>query len=81
MQAEQGHVFVVAASHLIFRLRQPSQALITIFSFSNQLQVDSLRRVKSTFQPLVAVVLINEHIVYTDMLVPAPEHCMHDRLE
>lgn len=29
MHAEHGHVLVVAASHLIFRLRQPSQALIT----------------------------------------------------
>lgn len=27
--AEHGHVFVVAASHLILRLRQPSHALIT----------------------------------------------------
>lgn len=31
MQAEHGQVFVVAASHLIFRLRQPSQALITVW--------------------------------------------------
>lgn len=28
--AEQGHVFVVAASHLIFRFRQPLQARITV---------------------------------------------------
>ena len=27
MQAEHGHVFVVAASHLIFLRRQPSHAL------------------------------------------------------
>ena len=33
-QAEQGHVFVVAASHLIFRLRQPSHALITAYRVS-----------------------------------------------
>jgi hypothetical protein len=29
MQAAQGHAFVVAASHLILRLRHPSHALIT----------------------------------------------------
>ena len=29
VHAEQGHVFVVAASHLIFRFRQPLQARIT----------------------------------------------------
>lgn len=33
MQAEHGQVFVVAASHLIFLLRQPSQALITERAF------------------------------------------------
>lgn len=31
VHAEQGQVFVVAASHLIFRFLQPLQARITIF--------------------------------------------------
>jgi hypothetical protein len=30
MQAEHGHVLVVAASHLIYRLRHPSHARMTI---------------------------------------------------
>jgi hypothetical protein len=43
-------------------------------SLSIQLQcrVNLQEVVKHTFQPLVAVVLINEHIVYTDMLVTSP---------
>jgi hypothetical protein len=58
VHAAQGHVFVVAESHLILRRRHPSQARIT-------------RRVRGdingdgrTFEPLVAVVFVDEYIVW-----------------
>jgi hypothetical protein len=61
-QAEQGHVLVVAASHLIFRRRQPSQARITR-AFVSGIQrrfMDSLNR---TLESLVTIVFIDENIV------------------
>lgn len=69
MQAEHGQVLVVAASHLIFLLRQPSQALITECAY----HVSVLRKTTGaterlvmarTLQPLVPVVFIHEDIVY-----------------
>ena len=63
VHAEQGHVFVEAASHLIFRRRHPSQALITDsklvgVSFSGRIWM-------GTFQSLVSIMLVHENIVYT----------------
>ena len=71
MQAAQGHVFVVAASHLIFLLRQPSHALITIQvqdrTSQLRLSIDGKwgrGAGTHTLQPLVAVMLVNEDIVW-----------------
>ena len=64
MQAEHGQVLVVAASHLIFLLRQPSQALITEQGTCQHAKssFDTKWR-RRTFQPLMAVMLIHENII------------------
>lgn len=64
VHAEQGHVFVVAASHLIFLFRQPLQARITKRLVRIcWLVMDAFH----TLQPLMAVMLINEYIVLKAM--------------
>lgn len=69
MQAEQGQVFVVAASHLIFRRRQPSQALITARGGVSQVDATMVMLYcktwpNNTFESLVAIVLVDKDIVY-----------------
>jgi hypothetical protein len=61
MQAEQGQVLVVAASHLIFLLRQPSHALITADVRSGYAQ--NISKLKITFKPFVTVMFVYKHIV------------------
>ena len=58
MQAEHGQVLVVAASHLIFRLRHASQALVT-----NELLASAQHALKHTLQSFVTVVLVDEDII------------------
>lgn len=63
VQAEQGQVLVVAASHLILRRLQPSQARITRYCLSVLLS-SNFRRLPLTFQPLVSIVLVHKNIVW-----------------
>lgn len=68
VHAEHGQVFVVAASHLIFRFRQPLQARMTILvSFAAIWQDVSSVVYYLTLQSLVPIVFIHEHIVYEEM--------------
>jgi hypothetical protein len=62
MHAEQGHVLVVAASHLIFLLLQPSHTRIT--GGKGQTNEDESRQYEMhTLEALVTVVLVDEDII------------------
>ena len=60
MHAAHGQALVVAASHLILRLRQPSHALITT---SCQQWSEFVLLTLRTFEAFVSVVLVDEDIV------------------
>jgi hypothetical protein len=61
VQAEQGQVFVVAASHLIFRFLQPLHARMT--GRGIQQGEENHQKEALTLEPFVSIVLINENIV------------------
>ena len=63
-QAPQGHEFVVAASHLILRLRQPSQARITGGMLDEPGHVAKSDTKNLTLEALVTIVLIDKDIVW-----------------
>lgn len=71
MQAEHGQVLVVAASHLIFLLRQPSHALMTIARQSQPRGALGWCRIYAalTFQSLVAIVFVDEDIICQEKTV------------
>lgn len=64
VQAEHGQVLVDAASHLIFRRRHPSQALITTQELV-RVGLEAAFQEQSTLQSLVSVMLVHKDIIYT----------------